>query len=112
MIIIMEPYYQKVILKIVKDPSSYLTKKYKDISYKGTEAMTIMENGRIYIILSKCPTADCIAHEAFHAVHFCLSSRGVTLDEHGEAYAYSLGKLVELITNRVRNKNKRKYRAM
>lgn len=96
--IILEPYYQKLMLKFVDNPTRYCKKKFKyDHSIEG---LTVMDKGIIYMVLPKKPSMELISHEAFHAVHYCLAYKGVALDEHGEAYAYLLGKLIETIINK------------
>lgn len=62
-----------------------------------------------YLIFPFKPTADSIAHECFHVVFKLLHTSGSKLNQSTEEqYAYLLGHVVGMVTDKINRSNKRR----
>ena len=104
----MDPYNAKLHVLNVKNHKSAFNrynKKFKlgfdDAKWiDDSDAVSFMaDQNTVYIIFSKVPSIEMIAHEVVHIVHYILDNRGVEIGNLAESYAYPIGRLTQLIYN-------------
>lgn len=94
----LRPYQAVVSLEVVPED-------HPELIEQGAEALTFPpEDGRIRLLLKKDASPGLIAHECLHVVKFALEAAGIRFrTSTEEAYAYSLGDLVDWVSERLRS---------